>query len=220
MIYDERNKLKQFDFKGVEVVVKRYKKPHLINQFAYKYIRPSKAKRAFLNAEKLLSMGIKSPPPVGFLELTNIFGLQDAYYACLLQPYRCTIRQVMDQQDFPKREHILRDFARFTIHLQANNIYFLDHSPGNTLLIEKDGGYTFSLVDINRMQFRPLKQEERYENFSKLTTDVEVLQLFAEELSLALNQPQEEVYSAILKFMQADQAKRQFKRKIKFWKKA
>jgi hypothetical protein len=42
------------------------------------------------------------------------------------------------------------------------SINFLDHSPGNTLIVKKsEGKYDFYLVDLNRMNLKiyPLKHE-------------------------------------------------------------
>jgi len=219
LIYDERNKLKGLNFGDEEVTVKRYRKPHFINRLAYGYFRKSKAERAFNNAERLIELGIQTPPPVGFLEQRNFVGLQHAYYVCLYQPHKCTIRKVIDEANFPNREQVLRAFAQFTVELQNKDIHFVDHSPGNTLLLEDGKGeFSFSLVDINRMRFKKLNKEQRYENFSKLTTDKRVLRLFSEELASATGANTKMVFRSIFKLMRADQTQRMVKRKLKFWK--
>jgi hypothetical protein len=59
-------------------------------------------------------------------------------------------------------------------------INFLDHSPGNTLIIKKDNGdYDFYLVDLNRMKFEVLSK-----------TMIEVIALKYAELS---NEPFEKL---------------------------
>ena len=42
-----RNLIKSFEVKGQHINVKSFKIPHLLNQFIYKFFRPSKAKRSF-----------------------------------------------------------------------------------------------------------------------------------------------------------------------------
>jgi len=53
-------------------------------------------------------------------------------------------------------ENMLSAFAKFTYGLHQKQIHFLDHSPGNTLIVIKDDGYDFYLVDLNRMEFGPM----------------------------------------------------------------
>ena len=68
LVYIARNQLRHYSVEGYDVIVKRYKQPHLINRIAYTYFRPSKAKRAYEYAFKLLKLGINSPAPIAYIE--------------------------------------------------------------------------------------------------------------------------------------------------------
>ena len=63
-----RNIVEKFNMQGKEYVIKIYKQPNIINRIAYKYFRMSKAKRAFIYAERLLALGIDTPQPVAYIE--------------------------------------------------------------------------------------------------------------------------------------------------------
>ena len=47
VLEEDRNVVKYFEYKGLSVNVKAFKRPNIINRFAYKYIRPSKARDLF-----------------------------------------------------------------------------------------------------------------------------------------------------------------------------
>ena len=60
-IHDARNKLKTIKHNGLDIVVKSFKVPNLLNQFAYAYLRDSKAKKSYVNALKLEKLHITTP---------------------------------------------------------------------------------------------------------------------------------------------------------------
>ena len=63
MLHDKRNVVKQFDIEGRAIVVKRYKVPLFFQRIDYTFCRPSKAKRAYLFALRLIELGIQTPDP-------------------------------------------------------------------------------------------------------------------------------------------------------------
>lgn len=54
VIDDGRNVIKVLDVEGERFNVKSFKKPNIINQFAYAYVRKGKAQRSFEYANTLL----------------------------------------------------------------------------------------------------------------------------------------------------------------------
>ena len=65
VIHKGRNELRIMEFEGRKLVVKAFRRPHLINQFVYGIFRASKAKRSYDNALLLQGLGIGTPQPVG-----------------------------------------------------------------------------------------------------------------------------------------------------------
>lgn len=61
VIHSGRNLIKMITVDGLDINVKRYTIPPLINRIAYAFFRPSKGKRAFVYPEKLLEKGFETP---------------------------------------------------------------------------------------------------------------------------------------------------------------
>ncbi|WP_460218477.1 lipopolysaccharide kinase InaA family protein [Psychroserpens sp. MEBiC05023] len=218
----DRNSLKLFDLDGKIINVKSFRVPNLINQIAYRFFRKSKAQRSFEYGQRLKALGIGTPEPIAYFEFkTGLFFKNSYYISEQLEP-DCTYRE-LKQPDYPNRDEILKAFTRFTYQLHENNVYFLDHSPGNTLVKTVDDGYAFYLVDLNRMQFQPLDFDTRIKNFAKLATKAPVVRIMSNEYAKCISRDPEEVYSLMwhyTKSFQDDyQRRRRLKKKLKFWKK-
>jgi len=90
-------------------------------------------------------------------------------------------------------------------------------------LADKDGDYEFFLVDLNRMQFKPLSFEERIQNFARLTTHQSMVEVMSDEYAKLMNEDYNKTFSLMWKLTQEFQEKfhrkRRLKKKLKFWKK-
>ena len=65
-------------------------------------------------------------------------------------------------------QNILKKFAAFTYELHKKGVWHVDYSLGNILITKMpDEHYKFSLVDINRMHFKPITPQEGLQNFNK-----------------------------------------------------
>ena len=72
---------------GVELNVKRYRIPLLINRVIYRFFRQPKAVRAYEYALRLVAKGFETPAPIayilfrkkGFLEYSYFISLQSSY---------------------------------------------------------------------------------------------------------------------------------------------
>src|SRR5690606_28482897 len=131
--------------------------------------RKSKAQRSYEYANKLVQLGIGTPQPIAYFELPKALTFYKSYYISEHAAYDFTYRELNHDFEMESHEAILRAFTRFTFDLHQKEVHFLDHSPGNTLIQITDDGYKFLLVDLNRMEFRPLDLVTRIKNFSRLT---------------------------------------------------
>lgn len=223
-IIGRRNKIKLFDLEGRTINVKSFKIPHLINKIAYKYFRKSKARRSFEFANRLLELGIGTPQPIAYLENYDAIGLKDSYY--LSEHLQCdlTYRELVET-DYPDADNILRQFTQFTFSMHEKGIEFLDHSPGNTLIVKKDEGkYDFYLVDLNRMKFHDqLHFESRMKNLSKITPKEDMVAVMSNEYAKLSGLDEQEVFNTMWKLTQEFQyrfyRKKKIKKRLKFWKK-
>lgn len=186
-IFKDRNEVKVFDEKGLELNVKSFKIPHIINRFAYVHVRGSKAARSFRNACFLLESGASTPAPVAYVECISMGFLAESYYVSLQYHHDFTLRDVLDYK-IPDRKDILTQWVHYTWqYLHKNGIFHLDYSPGNTLIRKAGDQYQFAIVDLNRMKFIPVNFEKGLQNFRQLHTDTETLELIASEYSNLCN---------------------------------
>ena len=89
VIHSGRNLIKMITVDGLDINVKRYTIPPLINRIAYAFFRPSKGKRAFVYPEKLLEKGFETPCPIAYIEETkNGFSVSHSYFTVAYTPYR------------------------------------------------------------------------------------------------------------------------------------
>ena len=79
--WKKRNTIKIFEKDGISWNIKSFKIPHIVNKFAYRYLRKSKARRSFEHAQKLVSLDILTPEPLGYVENSTAIGLGSSYYA-------------------------------------------------------------------------------------------------------------------------------------------
>ena len=133
-----------------------------------------------------------------------------------------TYRELTTNFNYPDYETILRNFTRFTFKLHEENILFLDHSPGNTLIKKVDDNYEFYLVDLNRMQFKPINFQTRIKNFSRLTIHKSMVEIMSDEYAKISNKDYNKVFDLMWSYTESFQKKfhrkKDLKNKLKFWK--
>jgi serine/threonine protein kinase len=214
VIYKARNEIRLIHAGGVDMVVKSFRVPHLINRIAYASIRQSKAIRSYLNAIRLEEEGVCTPSPIAYIEERNGCLLGRSYYISVYIPGCNTLRDLHDC-DLGSVREIAEAFAHFTASLHAARILHRDYSPGN-ILYRKDGeadgsadglAYTFCLVDINRMSFdRYIDLQTAAFTLRKLWGDVEVARYVAR------------IYAADRSFDAARLDKRLLRHRLRFWR--
>ena len=214
--YAKRNTIKIFKVGNEEWNVKSFKIPHLINKFAYRFIRKSKAQRSFEYANYLLDHGILTPKPIAYIEKYNFFGLSNSYYVSENLHYDLTFRELIHDKNYPDRKNILTQFTEFTYTLHEKGIHFLDHSPGNTLIINKlDNKYDFYLIDLNRMEFGKMDFETRIQNFANLTLTDDMIDIIGKKYGELINKDVQIVQDEITKVANRSAAKRLRKHQLK-----
>ena len=175
VVYDGRNILKRISLDNVDVVVKSFKKPHIINRVVYSYFRQSKAARSYIYSMELQKHGFNTPEPIAMIEQFQKGLLTNSYYVCCYDNGE-TVRYLMDGKVEGNEDKLLA-FARYTFALHQAGILHLDYSPGN-ILIHQNGAneYSFSLVDVNRMQLLPeIDCDKVCRNMCRLCISREVL---------------------------------------------
>lgn len=215
-IHDARNKLKTIHYNNLDIVIKSFKVPNIINQFAYAYLRDSKAKKSYQNALRLEKLHITTPQAIGYIEFYNAGLLQESYFLSIQTHYDFTIREVLLNKNWPDHDTIFEQFGKFTYYIHEKGVLHKDYSPGNILITRtEDKKYRFDLVDINRMDFTELTYQQKMKNLSKLWADENDLYLIAAAYAKAGNLDIESTAKAMIKYDLRNKKIKLFKRRLK-----
>lgn len=183
LLYNKRNTIKSFLIQSTEdsplqkIVVKKFKNPIFFQSLAYSFFRSSKAARAFNNATELRKRGIKTPIEIAYREDYQNKLLKSSYVITDFtdgQPIRDFF---MAPNGF---NHIVAEkFAHFAVELHLKGILHHDLNSTNVLYHQSEQGSYFSVIDINRMEFRkPEKTLTPHECFNNLTRFTGLMDLY------------------------------------------
>ena len=212
---NKRNVVEKVMIEGKPYVVKKFKRPSLINRVAY-LVRKSKARRAYEYALQLLENGVSTPLPVAYFE-TYKGGLYDkAYFISEFTPHKLLETVYTDDIPAEKRDEILLAFLDFLSGLHAKGIVPMDLNAGNVFYAAKGDGYEFSLIDINRMKFGAVASESDCirsieQCFYRMPQLYNFVMLYCEKYDVA---PYELMHK-VLTLRVKRRARNRFKRKIR-----
>lgn len=214
-IHKARNELKIIEHNNISTVVKAFKVPNRLNQIVYAYFRDSKAKKSYKNAVKLEKLGINTPKAIGYIEFYRNFLFKESFFISQKCDYEFTIREPLRNKDLLNRIEIIKKFVAFTYNLHKNDVYHKDYSAGNTLVIKKNNSYDFSIVDINRMEFKNIDLELGLDNFAKLWLDKDDIILIASEYAKLANVDKQKAIDILKRSDKKLKGFVEFKRKIR-----
>ena len=216
---DDRNTIKVVDYEGRKLVVKSFKIPNAVNKVAYRFFRKSKARRSYENALYLKENNIGTPNPVAYLEEFDSFGFGKSYYISEYLSHDFTFREITNDPSLSDKENILIQFTGFMFKMHDSNVYFMDHSPENTLIRSNNGSYEFFLVDLNRMKFYKIPIEDRLKNFERLAPKKWMYEIMGTEYARLSNKNAKEtietMWSYTEAFQEAFHRKKRYKKKLK-----
>lgn len=177
MIYaGRRNQLIRFVMAGREVVVKCFRRPHILNRFIYRFFRRGKAARSYDNALRLIASGFHTPEPIAYIEETTALQFGLSFYFSAWQPAQ-TMRDIETR---PECDLVLRTAAAELARLHSLGIYMRDYSPGNVMYtLDDEGGCTLWYVDLNRIDFNVRDKKRLEKNFERIIWDEDALRRFA-----------------------------------------
>lgn len=211
-IHKARNEIKVVESDGEELAVKSFKVPHIINKIVYTLFRDSKAKKSYDNSVKIIEF---VPKPIGYIEFKKFGLLDESYFISKRFDYDFTIREPLLDKSFDDREAVFQAFAAFTLSLHERGVLHLDYSPGNILIKKEQSGYTFKLVDINRMEFKALSPDERLKNFAKLWAKDDDLRFIVKEYARLSGEDEQACIREALKYSQAHKDRKNAKKRLR-----
>lgn len=169
-----RNLIKKFTTDdGIQLSVKRYKKPNIISNIVYSLgIKKPKGLRAYTYPQILKEKNIETPEAIAYIEDRHCGLLGYSYFISLHCPYTHLLYEIGNAEE-GTYEELAKALASFAAHMHENGVLHQDFSPGNILWEKTDesnkpSSYSFSIVDINRMVFGPVGMKEGAESFARL----------------------------------------------------
>lgn len=181
-VYNKRNVIKIFDFNGQKVVVKRFKKLNALQRVVYSFFRPSKAERAYRNAIELQKREVATPEALAYVEEWSGGTMVYGYYISAAD-FSAPIDDLLNHEDGSFDMVLAECFGLFVANLHKKGVLHHDLNCTNVLFQPTENArYSFSLIDINRMQFSAGRPSDAncYENLTRYTGNLELFRYVAE----------------------------------------
>lgn len=191
LLWDGRNKIKLFDVSEAaseipfRVVVKRFKRPNLIQTLGYAF-RKHKARKSYENGVEMLRRGIDTPEPIGFVEFKNGPFMSEAYYMCKELEPSTEIKNVFERKEWDK--YVAKAFGQYIAKLHKCGFLHNDFNNTNVLFTQKNGKFHFILIDINRVTFYnsidEISMKDRIYNMTRFCGRLDLFAFVAKEYAL------------------------------------
>lgn len=167
LIYAGRNEIREFNWNGNTVAVKRFAKLGIIKRIIYTYFRPNKALRSYSNGMEIIHRGVSTPEPIAYVETKSHRLIKDLYYVSRVTTAKDIKSELIDKE--PYNRQLLEAYAKFVASLHERGILHRDLNPTNVLYTQDGkGGCRFTLIDVNRMTFfdGPVPKADCMENLT------------------------------------------------------
>ena len=219
-----RNHLKIIDLDDKKFVVKSFQKPTAIKSYTYGNIFSSKAKRSYDYANILLSKGFHTPEPVAYIEHYNGLQFQESFYISEYYPYDYDLSVLFTERGdnktpFKDSKALWTAFIKFTLELDHKGIDHLDYTRRNVLIAQQGSEYSFSIVDLNRIDFKSLSLRDRMKSLSRITSDSDLVKMIAKYYSESSDYDYDKCLHLLQYFVRGNQKywdrKKQLKRMLK-----
>lgn len=196
--------------------IKAYRPPSGLKSLIYGIMRAPKARRAYLFAQRLISLGFNTPEPIAFVEEHQGPRLVRSYF---ISRQLFGWREIRNIEFDPIFDDLAEPLARFVADLHAKGVNMKDMTPGNILFKKNDEGrWDFCLVDINRMAFENIDKATVLSNFAGVLNTrhavVRVARAYAEVRGWDADAFADEVSKAVLDRRAARLRKRALKRRF------
>ncbi len=164
-----RNVVEKVRVEGIDLVVKRHKKPAWLKRVIYTWFSKNKARKAYTYALKLQKMGIETADPIAYIEIRvgGLFHTGYYLYTLITDPAFTTL----PQYPLPEQRAILDDFAAFMVELHTKGVKHNDFNDYNIFFRKEGDHYRFSLIDINRASFKRMSRGDCVNEFLRLHLD-------------------------------------------------
>lgn len=212
-IYQGRNRVVKYNHDGLMVNIKQFKVPNAVNRLVYGHLRHSKARRSYENALKLLKMGLSTPQPIAWIEISEEGRLGVSYYICVQEEGMSDVRCI---DLHPRRYDIADGIGHMISRLHSRHVFMKDFSQGNILWrVRPSGRIEFTLVDINRMSFGVRLKRRLMKNFRTIADDPVLLRDIAAAYSRYACTNPDQTLAQVIKVRKAYLRRRKLKKLFK-----
>ena len=161
VIFKKRNTVRQIELsingQPTTLIVKRFRKPNIIQKITYLFGKKTKGYKAYYNAIVIHERGFDTPLGVGYVEVWSGLFLQSAYYISLANFEPAIGTELTEQPDFNRE--IAKYFGQYVAQLHLQGILHHDLNSSNVLFSLEENDCHFTLIDINRMTFYRVGQK-------------------------------------------------------------
>lgn len=196
VIHKGRNELREMNINGIDLVVKSYKIPNIINRIVYGIFRSSKAERSYRYAHMLRDNGIGSPIPVAYYTERNGLLFSHSYFVSLKSDCQNTYFDLI-KHDFSNAENIVKAIARVAAQMHEKGYLHKDFSRGNILFKDNGDNILIDIIDLNRIRFKKIGIDEGCKNFERLPATPQIHRWLADEYAKVRNFDAEACYKLI-----------------------
>lgn len=215
ILYQGRNCVKRFVENGQVIIVKRYKRPHLIQRIAYTWFRPSKARRAYDFALRLEEMQIATPAPIAYIEKKQGGLFCDSYFVSAYCPDPTLFPELVEKPDFDL--DLAHALAAEVAKWHEKGFLHGDLNLANILYrTSPDGQYAFTVIDINRSHFIPQPSKDQcFTNLMRLTHRIDLLRQLTEYYARQRGWEPQQCCDSVEAKLHAFELRREKKKKLK-----
>lgn len=185
LISQKRNVLKVFFApNGSKYMIKRFKRPNLLQTLIYSFFRKTKAMRAFCFAEYLNAHCVTTPNQVAYIEDYQHSLLGYSYFISeYKQQDTCWILN-----DDISNTNLIQSLALYIYKMHSCGFLHGDMNLSNFLYYKKNEVYVISTVDINRsVIIKAPSQKQCLLTFRRLSHEIATLRLIVSEYAQLRN---------------------------------
>lgn len=197
VIHKGRNELREMNINGINLVVKSYKIPNIINRIVYGIFRSSKAERSYRYAHMLRDNGIGSPVPVAYYTERNGLLFSHSYFVSLKSECQNTYFDLINHE-FSNAENIVKAIARVAAQMHEKGYLHKDFSRGNILFKDNGENILIDIIDLNRIRFKKIGIDEGCKNFERLPATPQIHRWLADEYAQVRNFDADTCYKLIV----------------------
>jgi hypothetical protein len=148
---------------GKFFVVKKFHSPTFFNRVMNTFFRKDRSRRTYENGIGLLFLGIPTAKPVGYIKEYRCGIYKCGYLITEYLPYERLDEMYDSLETKEERIRLLEEYIAFYKRIIGLGIHHPDYNPGNILVKRTVCGYSFFLIDINRLKFNQKLTREQIE---------------------------------------------------------